>query len=118
MKATAAVLVLASAMGSMALPAPKSDVSEVISSGTISVPAEYNVNFKPNGPAALRKAYLKYHIPLPPALANIGYKKRQNSQEPATPASQDVEYICKVAIGTPAQTLRLDFDTGSADLYV
>ena len=37
---------------------------------------------------------------------------------PAEDSQNDSEYLCQVPIGTPAKTFTLDFDTGSADLWV
>lgn len=37
---------------------------------------------------------------------------------PTEDSHQDAYYTCPVQIGTPAQTLHLNFDTGSADYWV
>ena len=42
----------------------------------------------------------------------------QAGDVPAEDSQNDSEYLCPVNIGTPAQTFTLDFDTGSADLWV
>ncbi|QDS74997.1 hypothetical protein FKW77_005524 [Venturia effusa] len=85
-----------------------------------------------DGPAALRKAYLKHGFEVPEALR---LRKRQsivaqltgpNDVDPAVPATtasevaitekNDLEYLSPVEIGST--TMQLDFDTGSSDLWV
>jgi len=41
----------------------------------------------------------------------------QEGQVSAADQQNDSEYLCQVSIGTPAQVLTLDFDTGSSDLW-
>lgn len=90
--------------------------------GSFSIPAVHNVHHVRNGTAALLKAYKKFN--LQPSelfsesfLSDIGaVVKRQDGSVPASPDTYNVEYLCPVTIG--GQTLNLDFDTGSADLYV
>ncbi|KAI9655240.1 MAG: hypothetical protein M1831_004950 [Alyxoria varia] len=44
--------------------------------------------------------------------------KGQSGEVGAQDIQHDLEYICPVKIGTPEKTLMLNFDTGSADLWV
>ncbi|KAF2159425.1 hypothetical protein M409DRAFT_37926 [Zasmidium cellare ATCC 36951] len=74
------------------------------------------------GQSALVKAYAKYGKQLPASIKSAATKVAaifQNQGSVATqPEVYDSEYLCSVAIGTPPQSLFLDFDTGSADLWV
>lgn len=49
---------------------------------------------------------------------NADGEQQQSGTVAASPEQYDQSYLCPVKIGSPAQTLTLDFDTGSADLYV
>lgn len=104
--------------GTAALPASNAD--------TISVKVRRNEKFVPNGPLELAKAYLKHGTPLTEDLKNALGKmnvnlKRGDGTGSVTNFPQptyDREYLAEVDIGTPAQKLYLDFDTGSSDLWV
>jgi len=47
-----------------------------------------------------------------------GKKTKKPVKVPAEDVQNDLEYVVPVTIGTPGVTLNLDFDTGSADLWV
>lgn len=64
------------------------------------------------GPVALQKTYLKYNQAVPQSISAAA----ADGSVTATPEQYDAEYLCPVTIG--GQTLNLDFDTGSADLWV
>ena len=110
--------ILALALAAQAAP------TERAASGSFSIPAVHNVNHVRNGTAAMLKAYKKFNLK-PSAeqeLSNAFWnelslsRKRQDGSATASPDPDNVEYLVPVTVG--GQTLNLDFDTGSADLFV
>ncbi|KAK1827393.1 Endothiapepsin [Podospora conica] len=100
------------------------------SPGRISLGQVANPDFKRAPlPVAIAKAYRKYNKPIPEGLANAlrrhGGSKAMSLISNGTGTAQavpgndvDVEYLTPVEIGTPPQTMHLDVDTGSSDLWV
>lgn len=67
-----------------------------------------------NGPQALAKALGKFGAPVPSNVQEAA--ATVSGTVAANPSTDDEQYTCAVMIGTPSQTLNLDFDTGSADV--
>lgn len=102
-----------------------------LSGGKITLSQQRNPRHhkKFNGALSVYKTHLKYGAPVPDDLLQavadhlgLSTEDVQGGEEgsaPANPIDQyDSAYITPVSIGTPAQTLNLDFDTGSSDLWV
>lgn len=75
-----------------------------------------NEGFLTSGPILMAKTYIKFGKELPADVAAAA--ATADGTVAADPTQYDSEYIESVQIGTPAQTLNLDFDTGSSDLWV
>lgn len=89
-----------------------------------------------NGALAMEKAYLKFNAAMPDDLSSavsrirtnlaatlksFGFDKvgpRATGSAATLPEEYDVEYLTPVQLGSPAQNLNLNFDTGSSDLWV
>ncbi|WOO80356.1 Endothiapepsin [Vanrija pseudolonga] len=87
--------------------------------GLKKIPVTRNPEFKANGTLSILRARAKYGFE--PTYHKGPVNAQAIGQTPATPDDYlggDLEYIVPVPIGTPAQTLNLDFDTGSSDLWV
>ncbi|ROV94046.1 hypothetical protein VMCG_08252 [Cytospora schulzeri] len=110
---------------------------EVSTAGKVSLKQVRNPNYRFIGPLSVKKTYLKYGKPIPDWLesavatyassssddkaADGGDRvgKRTNGSATTTPIDNlDDAYVTPIQIGTPGQTLNLDIDTGSADLWV
>lgn len=97
-------------------------LTTLAAAGPIKQNSKFTIHQEPNpqfnikrGPAAVAQALGKFGLVPPPAIQAAASRNGSGS-EPAIPTANDVEYLCPVTIG--GQTLSLDFDTGSADLYV
>lgn len=99
------------------------------SKGRATLKQARNPNYRFNGARSVYRTYLKYGIPVPDYLVkavaqtdalHAAEVKRTSGSAAAVPidAEVDIAYVTPVTIGTPPQTLNLDFDTGSSDLWV
>lgn len=81
---------------------------------TFSVEQKYNAP-KPQVPILMARTYAKYNAVMPVDVANAAAAAVTGSVA-ANPEEYDAEYLCPVNVG--GTTMMLDFDTGSADLWV
>ena len=69
-----------------------------------------------NGPMQMVKTYKKFGVQPPAHVVAAAAAAQQTGSVTASPEQYDQSYLCPVTLGE--NTLNLDFDTGSADLYV
>ena len=92
---------------------------------TLSIPLAANDNYQPDIKRALAKAYAKYGKRIINPLHGVpGNATRDGGNTvdgtgtvPVTDYQNDIEYYGTVKVGTPAQSLKINFDTGSSDFW-
>ncbi|CEI90234.1 Putative Rhizopuspepsin-2 [Rhizopus microsporus] len=79
----------------------------------LSIPLAKNNDFKPNAKRSFLKALAKYNKT--PKGDEIS--PQSTGSVPVVDVGSDLEYYGVVTVGTPGVQLKLDFDTGSSDLW-
>ncbi|PNY28463.1 Endothiapepsin [Tolypocladium capitatum] len=126
MKATLAAFAFA-CLADGAVAAPVAEASGSPNGGkTFTLTQMQNARFQGHDvPMSVIKAHMKYAQALPPQLSraielnpDLKSKFLALTQQQASPSpGVDSEYVVPVQIGTPSQTIPLNVDTGSSDLW-
>jgi aspergillopepsin I len=96
-------------LSAMVAALPATPASQGFSLNQVAVPKAVSRH-----PAAhLAKAYSKYGAEVP---SNVAAAAAASGSAVTTPGDGEEEYITKITVGS--DTLNIDIDTGSADLYV
>lgn len=127
------MVTLLAASGELASAMP-SNMDRVQARGGVSTSGGVQVKVRPRAatvykhPAlAMAKAIKKFNATMPAHIAAIVEKHKAavavagratSGSAVTTPEAYDEAYITNIAVGTPAQSLPMDFDTGSSDLWV